>query len=339
MNIWLTFACIFVFSVTMVGDSKMKQAEPIKQTPLLLVVNQGDQTLSIIDPDAGGEIGRVKTRGNRGHEVIASPDGRLAYVLIYGDSGVGLPGTDGRTIEVIDLAERKVVDTIDLGRPVRPHCPKLGPDGLLYVTAELDQAVDIVDLRTQKRVGSITTESPLSHMIVISSDGRRAYTSNVAPGTITVLDLVTRKPVTVIPVAEKIQRIGLSLDDRFVFTADQTQPRLAVIDTKANKVTNWITLPSVGYGATPTEDGKWLLVTLPSANQIAVVDLKEMKVTRTIPVAAQPVEILMRPGRPTAYVSCIAAGEVEVIDLTEWKVSNVIKTAAGPDGLAWATSK
>jgi YVTN family beta-propeller protein len=129
------------------------------------------------------------------------------------------------------------------------------------------------------------------------------------------------------------------MDDRFVFTADQKQPRLAVIDTRANQITNWISLPSIGYGTTSTPDGKWLLVTLPSANQIAVVDLKEMKVARTISVAAHPVEILIPPDRPIAYVSSFGDGQVDVIDLAKWEVSNVIKTAAGADGLAWAGRK
>src|SRR2546423_2994888 len=303
---------------------------------LLLVANQYDQSLSIVDPVAGKEVGKVKNRGVKGHEVIASPDGRLAYVPIYGDSGVGQPGSNGQTIEVIDLATQKIVSTIDLGRPVRPHCAKFAPDGLLYVTAELDNEVDIVDPRTQKRVASIATERPEAHMLAITKDGKRAYTSNVGSGTVTVLDLVHRKPVTVISVADIAQRISLSADDRWVFTADQKKPRLAVIDTKSNMVSSWISLPSVGYGTAPTTDGRWLLVTMPGASQVAVVDLRQMKVVRTVPMGARPVEILLRPDQPIAYISCMGAGEVAVIDLSKWEVSQTIKTAPGADGLAWA---
>ena len=64
---------------------------------LLLVVNQGDQSMSLVDPAAGVQIGKVKTNEIRAHEVTASPDGRLAYLPIYGNSGVGKPGTDGRS--------------------------------------------------------------------------------------------------------------------------------------------------------------------------------------------------------------------------------------------------
>ncbi len=63
---------------------------------LLLVVNQGDQSMSLVDPEAGVQIGKVKTNEVRAHEVAASPDGRLAYLPIYGNSGVGKPGTERR---------------------------------------------------------------------------------------------------------------------------------------------------------------------------------------------------------------------------------------------------
>src|SRR5436309_11705660 len=110
---------------------------------------------------------------------MASKDGRFAYVPIYGNSGVGRPGTDGSTIDVIDLQTRKLSATIDLGKPLRPHRAEFGPDGLLYVTAELANAVDVIDPSTRKVLAEIPTGEPQSHMLVLTSDGRRAYTANV----------------------------------------------------------------------------------------------------------------------------------------------------------------
>ena len=67
---------------------------------VLLIVNKGEQTLGIVDPLAGKQVATVADSGVTGHEVIASPDGRTAYVPIYGNSGVGKPGTDGSIIDV-----------------------------------------------------------------------------------------------------------------------------------------------------------------------------------------------------------------------------------------------
>ena len=207
-------------------------------------------------------------RGITGHEVAASPDGKRAFVPIYGNSGVGSPGTDGRTIAVIDLATHKLVDTIDLGKPLRPHCAVFGPqNGLLYVTTELGDSVTIIDPSSLRILGSVPTGQPESHMLAITHDGKRGYTSNVHVGTVSVLDLEARRTLTVIHVSPHAQRIALSVDDRWVFTADQTQPQLAVIDTATNEVTKWIPLEGLAYGTGATLDGKWLLVTLPESGQ------------------------------------------------------------------------
>ena len=304
---------------------------------LLLVANKGDQTLSIVDPQSGKQLAAVPVGGKTGHEVAASPDGRTAWVPIYGDSGVGQPGTDGQMISVIDLESRKRIALLDLGRPNRPHCPQFGPkDGLLYVTAELTNAIDVIDPATRKLVGSIPTGAPESHMMVISSDGTRAYTANVGPGTVSVIDLQHGKVVTIIPVSKTVQRIAISPDGRWVFTADQTKPQLAMIDTEDNSVKKWIPLPDLGYGMAPTTNGRKLVVAHPSSASVSIVDLQAMKVDTTIHVPASPQEILIPPGNSVAYVSCDRSKQVAVIDLPGKKLQKLVDVGTGADGLAWA---
>ncbi len=309
------------------------------QQDRLLVAQKGYRSLAIVDPVAGTVIASVQEGGVTGHEVIASADGRFAYVPIYGSSGVGLPGTDGRNLVVIDIAAQKVVSSVDFGHGVRPHMPILGPkDGLLYVTTELDNAVTLIDPRTLKIVGSIPTGAPQSHMLALSHDGRRGYTSNVVPGSVSVLDIAARKTLKVIPVSPNAQRISISNDDHWVFTSDETKPRLAVIDTTTNKLKSWIPLEGTGYGSAPTPDGRWLLLAIPDKNNVAVIDLKTMKVTRSVAVGKSPQEVLVRPDGKVAYVSCIGSDQVAEIDLASWKVTRFIATGKGTDGLAWAAS-
>ena len=135
--------------------------------------------------------------------MIASPDGKLAYVPIYGNSGVGK--TRNRRPE--DGCDRfggaQSGRRSDFGHGVRPHCPRFGPkDGLLYVTTELDKTVSVIDPKTLKMVGTIPTEQPESHMLAISHDGRRGYTANVGPGTVSVLDMEGRKNLAIIPISK-----------------------------------------------------------------------------------------------------------------------------------------
>ena len=340
---------------------------------VLLVVNQGDKNLSVVDPVAGREIATISQNLTtvHGHEVAASPDGHFAYVPVYGSGVVGGPGIDGREMLVIDIAARKVSGKVDFGSGVRPHCVIYDPvSGLLYVTTELANSVTIVDPRTLKVVGSIPTTQPESHMLAISHDGRRGYTANVSPGSVSVLDIAARKTVAVIPISPITQRISISNDDSMVFTSDQTKPQLAVIDTSSNKVKAWVPLPASGYGTASTRDGRWLLVAMggfvlsgsrapkpgdpPPQGGVAVVDLQTLKVARAIPVPGAAQQILVSPDGKVAYVSCMGTeldgqaapaasaahkpvGRVAVIDLAEWKIQKVIDVGVGADGLAWAS--
>jgi DNA-binding beta-propeller fold protein YncE len=302
----------------------------------LLVANKGDRSLGIIDAGSNRQSAVVPETGVTGHEVIASPDGRLAFVPIYGNSGVGLPGTDGSTLDVVDVSNRRVIHTIDFGHGVRPHCPMFGPkDGMLYVTTELDKAIAIIDPKTFKIVGKVPTDQPESHMLAITSDGRTGFTANVGPGTVSVLDLAARKSAGVISVATHVQRISISPDDRWVFTSDTTKPRLAVINAATRKVDRWVELPGEGYGSAPTPDGKWLLIAMPSVNGVAVIDLASMQVVKTIKVPPSPQEVVLQPDGQVAYVSCSQSHQVAAIQTKDWSVS-LIDAGAGADGLAWA---
>ena len=326
-----------VLFFVILGMGSLAMLRNVKAGPegsgLLVIANQKEHTVLVVDPDGRRELARVVV-GVNGHEVMVSKDGRFAYVPIYGNSGVGRPGTDGSTIDVVDLQGRKLAATIDLGKPLRPHRAEWGPDGMLYVTAELGNAVDVLDPATRKIVAEIPTGQKESHMLVISPDGRRAYTANVGAGSVSVLDLAKRSLVTTIPVAKMVQRISISPDGKRVFTHDQDAPRIAVIDTATNKIANWIEVPSSVYASEPTTDGRWL-VTLTRNAAAYVVDLQSMKVAHTLKISDGGSEILIRPGGDVAYLSGTGAGKIDVLDLHTWELQKPIELTPGVDGMDW----
>ena len=307
------------------------------------MVNQAEHTVSLVEIALRRRFATIPV-GVNGHEVVVSPDGRSLFVPIYGNSGVGKPGTDGATIDVIDIGRRQVTSTIELGKPLRPHQPAFGPNGLLYVTGELANELVVLDPATQKVTGEIPTGQPQSHMFVFSRDGHRAFTSNVGAGTISVLDVSARKQLSVIPVAKTVQRISISPDGKRIFTHDQEAPRLAVIDISDNqradyKVSNWIDLPGVAYASEPTPDGKWLLVISMKKRLLLAVDLATLKVAKSLDLPGAPSEILVSPDGGTAFISCMDTGKVAVVDVSGWQLLDPVVLTPGVDGLAWIPSK
>lgn len=318
--------------------SQAADADPSKG--LILVTNKGDRTLSLIDSVTNKEIVAIPEEGVTGHEVIASKDGKLAFVPIFGNSGVGKPGTDGQTIQVVDLAQKKIVHTIDLGKGLRPHCPIIHPKtGDLYVTTENTNSITIIDGKTFAVKGSVTTGQEQSHMLIISNDGKRGYTSNVGPGTVSVLDLEKNELVKIIPISKICQRIAVSNDDRYVFTSDQTMPQLVVIDTQTLEVVKRIDIGDFGYGAAPTPDGKSLVLSLISGDRVGLIDLEKWELTKTVSVPRSPQAVIVRPDGKKAYVSCDHSAQVAVIDLETFKVETLIQAGKTADGIAWAPAQ
>jgi len=76
--------------------------------------------------------------------VAFSPDGRLAYVT---------EGAAG-SVSVVDVAARRVIDTIVVGR--RPWGIALTPDGSRLYTADgRSNTVSVIDTKTRKVVAAI----------------------------------------------------------------------------------------------------------------------------------------------------------------------------------------
>jgi YVTN family beta-propeller protein len=308
---------------------------------LLFVANQMEHTVLLVDAMSKQVVAKVGVDIN-GHEVAVSPDGHFGYVPIYGNTWVGKPGSNGSTIHVVDLRGGRTVAVIDLGKEVRPHCAHFGPDGLLYVSAELANAIYIVDTKTRSLVGEIPTGASHTRMLVISPDGGRIYTANNEAGSVSVLDLRARTLLATIPISKKVQRISISPDGKFVFTQDQETPRVVVIDTAINAVVRSIPLPRIAFSSVITNDGRWLLANTESG-KLFVVDLGSGTVTKTfdtpdVPVLPTPGEFALTADGTHAYLSCPQGGTIEVLNLKDWKLEEPIRLTKGVDGMAWVPS-
>ena len=141
------------------------------QSASLLVLSKRDHTLAIVDPSTLRVTAKAPV-GDDPHEVIASADGRTAWVSNYGFGAF-------HTLAVIDLVAAKPLPSIDLGALIGPH-------GLTFVagetwfTAEGAKGLGRLDPATGKVDLIIGTGQNRTHMIHVSPDGKRIITTNVS---------------------------------------------------------------------------------------------------------------------------------------------------------------
>ena len=178
--------------------------------------------------------------GQGAHEVAVSRDGRWAVVSNY-----GVRGAPGNSLTVIDVASATVARTIDLGEYRRPHGSTFLPgDSLMAITSEASKAIVLVDFKRGTVVGTIPTNHPASHMLAVTADGTRGFTSNIADGTVSELDIAGRKFVRELTAAPAVEGIAVTPSGDQVWAGSNQQKSVTVIDTKAGKTVATLT----GFG-------------------------------------------------------------------------------------------
>ena len=136
-----------LFLTTLVFSAKESFAQTVPEKTLL-ALSKKDHKLAIVDPNTLKVIVRIPV-GSDPHEVIASSDGRTAYVSIYGGGSL-------HELDIIDLVAEKPLRNIDTR-------PLFGPHGLTFVngkvwfTAEGSKAIGRYDPATGKVEWSMGT--------------------------------------------------------------------------------------------------------------------------------------------------------------------------------------
>jgi YVTN family beta-propeller protein len=271
------------------------------------------------------------------HDFALSADHRFAYVPIYGPGIYNRNPEPGHELYVLDLAERKVAKVIDLAPYRSPHGVQIDARGLLYVTAELDRKILVVDPAAGRIVATIDHEGS-GHWLAVLPDGSKAYVANKDDKPfVTVLDLATRKQITTVPMPRGTQGITASPDGKRVIAMDIARPEITVIDTANDAVLDRIALANTtepAYKAYYSPDGKWLMTM--AGSSINVFDAANLRAPqRSFTVGASPMGIAFSADGKTALVANHGDGTVSVVDLATATVARTFKAGTGIETLTY----
>src|SRR5215475_4242328 len=259
----------------------------------LLVLSKHDHTLAIVDPATLKVVAKMPV-GDDPHEVIATADGKTAYVSNYGGGGAGAL----HTLAVIDLVNKKALTSIDLGARKGPH----GLDfagGKVWFTAEAAKIFGSVDPATGKVDFVLGSGQNRTHMVYVTQDLSRIFTSNIQSGTVSIWEKVRPSLPSGPPAPSGGPAPG-------PFPVEWSQ---FLVEVGAG---------SEGFDVTP--DGKELWAANAQKGTIAVVNLAERKVAQTIEANVKGANRLkFTPDGKVAFVSSLGGTDVAVFDVATRK--------------------
>jgi YVTN family beta-propeller protein len=302
---------------------------------LLLVINKGDNTLAIIDAATLNILGTAPS-GPDPHEVVASADGRLAYITNYNASNGGFASS----LSVVDLVARTALPPIDLGALTRPHGITLA-DGKIYFSAEGAKAVARYDPATRRVDWVVGTGQDRTHMVIVSSDRKLIFTTNVSSATVSMLEEravgrrgggpppgaaapATASPGAPPPGAAPPGAAGRGQAGRGGFVPFPT--------------TDWhVTTIPVGAGAEGYDlspDGRELWVANAQAGTVSVIDVAAKKVSETLTVAFRSANRLkFTPDGKYVFISDLGGTDVIVMDAATRKEVKRVNVGGGAAGI------
>jgi YVTN family beta-propeller protein len=295
----------------------------------LLVLNK-EGSLALVDPGSRKVIATVRT-GDSPHEVVASPDGKLAFTSNYGST------TPGNTISVIDLAARKELRRLDLGALRRPHGLDF-VDGKLYFTAESNKLIGRYDPALNQIDWLLGTGQDTTHMILVTPGERQIFTANIGGDSITMIEPagVQNWKETVIPVGKGPEGFDLSPDGRQIWAANSRDGSVSVIDVATRAVVRTFGVQTKRSNRLKiTPDGRQVLITDLDAGNLLVLDRETRREVKRLSLGRAPAGILIEPEGARAYVAVTGDNNVAVIDLKTLELLARIQTGTGPDGMAW----
>ena len=331
-----------------------------------------------MDPASLQVVARIPV-GNDPHEVVASTDGRTAYVSNYGFGAF-------HTLAVVDLIGQKAEPQIDLGALRGPHGLAF-VQGKVWFTAEAAKAIGSYDPLSAGINWIMGTGQNRTHMIYVFPDAQTILTTNVNSATVTILEHTlgqaggpsqgprpagagSKSPgappwsgagapppgmpraggpppsppggdwnETVIPVGGGPEGFDVTPNGAQAWVANAWDGTLSVIDIAAKKVT--ATLQANARGANRLKFTPDGTKALVSAGgDLVIFDVDTQKEIKRLHIGrGGGGGIQVQPDGQRAYVSFAADNFVAVIDLKTLEVVGKIDAGGNPDGLAWAAQQ
>lgn len=213
----------------------------------------------LIDTGTQQEVATIETTGTRTRDINISGDGRYAFV---GHQGYDPEKGNVGPVDVIDIAERKVVKSLGEGRC---RSGKMSNDRslVLYSCDRANKiiAIDVATLEIEKEIELPEGSGPFN--ISFRGDDKYAYVGLKKSGKLGIVDVEALELVKAIDSGKDTNSTYIHPNGRLaVTTNDGTDAHVSIVDVETNEIIDKIETAGKGtHNGQWTPDGRWFLIT------------------------------------------------------------------------------
>ena len=320
-----SFCLAFVFVIFVYHISTIPVKSQSDSLRMIVTTKENNQ-IFLLDAEMGKSLGTVTT-GDRPHEVVVTPDNKSAIASLFGTGIYGDNPNPNNQLSIIDLATMKE-SRFDLGDYQAPHGLAITDDSLVWVTVENNQSVLLVNPRQKQILGEISVGAN-AHYIVLSPDGRRAYTSNKEYPFISVIDTQQRKTLAPIALPRGAQGIAISPDGERLYVGDFSQHFLQVIDIDSQQIVKQVPLRAQpGWVHVTSDSSKILVSTYDKQNEqgyVEVLAANNLEPVGVVEMEAEAFRMDSTSDNRYAFVA-LANGSIPKIDLERLQIVDSFQT-------------
>jgi YVTN family beta-propeller protein len=304
----------------------------------LIVAAKAENNVSIINLKTGKTEAVIPVEHGP-HEVAVSPSGKTAAISNYGDFN-----KVSNSVSIINIRDKVKTKTISLGSYERPHGIEYLNEDELIATCETKMVLLRVNITTETITEVAGTAQSGSHMLALSKTDNMAYVANVSSGSISVIDVMQNKLVTVIPFQPGVEGLDVSPDGKELWVANRNDSSVTVINTSTKKTIVVLHAHQLPFRVKFLPNGKQVAISNAASGNVSVFDVTEKKLAFDVDVSSKigsqplPVGITVNNNSEFVYVCTAGYDEVAVINLAQRKVIQRLKTGKEPDGIYFANN-